>query len=134
MTLRRSSANLSRIAVISVAMTARSRAGSARIASSSAIVWRSWVISSSSSLRPRRVRRPRVMSKMWLACSSENENGSAIRAPRAAGRSSEPRMAAMTASSMSMARSRPSTMWARARALRSRNSLRRVSTSTWWAT
>ena len=37
------------------------------------------------------------MSRMWLACSSENSNGAARRASRAAGRSSEPRMAAMTA-------------------------------------
>ena len=40
---------------------------------------------------------------------------------RAAARSSDARMAAMTRSSMSMALSRPSTMWARASALRRRN-------------
>ena len=33
---------------------------------------------------------------MWLACSSEKSNGAAISASRAAGRSSEPRMVAMT--------------------------------------
>ena len=51
------------------------------------------------------------------ACTSVNAKGSAISAVRAAGRSSEPRMVAMTASSMSMALRRPSTMWARSRAL-----------------
>ncbi len=55
-----------------------------------------------------------------------------MRAVRAAGRSSEARIAAITASSMSMARNRPSTMWARSRALVRRNSERRVMTSIWW--
>ena len=73
------------------------------------------------------------MSRMWVAWISVKENGSAINAVRAVGRSSEPRMVAMTASSMSMARSRPSTMWARSCALRSRNSVRRVMTSIWWS-
>ncbi len=74
------------------------------------------------------------MSKMWFACSSLNEKGSPMRFARASGRSAEARIVAMTASSMSMARSSPSTMWARASALRRRNCDRRVTTSTWCAT
>ena len=70
---------------------------------------------------------------MWVAWISEKENGSAISDVRADGRSSEPRMVAITASSMSMARRSPSTMWARSCALRSRNSVRRVTTSIWWS-
>ena len=97
-------------------MTPRSLPSSDRIASSSAIVARSFSISSSSSVRPSRVRRPSVMSRMWVACISVKENGSAISAVRASGRSSDARMVAITASSMSMARRRPSTMWARFRA------------------
>ena len=74
------------------------------------------------------------MSRMWVACTSVNENGSAISAVRAAGRSSDARMVAMTASSMSMARRRPSTMWARLRAL-SQPELASggVMTSIWWS-
>ena len=71
---------------------------------------------------------------MWVAWTSVNEKGSAIRVARASGRSSDPRMAAITASSMSMAFSRPSTMWARSWYFFKRNSERRVTTSTWWAT
>jgi len=52
---------------------------------------------------------------------------------KAEGRSSELRMVAITASSMSSARSSPSTMWARLRALSSRNCVRRVTTSIWCA-
>ena len=63
----------------------------------------------------------------------EGERARPSSAVRAVGRSSEPRMVAITASSMSMARRRPSTMWARSRALRSRNSERRVTTSIWWS-
>jgi hypothetical protein len=84
-------------------------------------------------LRPRRVRRPRVMSRMWLACSSENSKGAAISALRAAGRSSEPRIVAMTGRACRWPCRSPSTMWARASALRRRNSVRRVTTSTWCA-
>jgi len=74
------------------------------------------------------------MSRMCVACTSVNEKGSAIKAVRAAGRSSEPRIVAITASSMSMARSRPSTMCARLRAFSSLNSERRRMTSIWWST
>ena len=73
------------------------------------------------------------MSRMWVACTSVKEKGSAISDVRASGRSAEARMVAMTASSMSMARSRPSTMWARLRALSRRNCERRVMTSIWWS-
>ena len=65
------------------------------------------------------------MSRMWVACTSVNENGSAMSDVRASGRSSDARMVAITASSMSIALSRPSTMWARLRAFSSRNSERR---------
>ena len=98
------------------------------------MVSRSSAISSSRSERPRRVSRDRVMSRMCSAWVSENSNGSACRASRAAGLSSEARMAAMMASIMSSALSRPSTMWARFWALSSRNSDRRVMTSIWWPT
>ena len=73
------------------------------------------------------------MSRMCVACTSVNENGSAINAVRASGRSAEARMVAMTASSMSIARRRPSTMWARLRAFSRRNSERRRITSIWWS-
>ena len=65
------------------------------------------------------------MSRMCVACTSVNENGSAISAVRASGRSADARMVAMTASSMSMARSRPSTMCARLRAFSRRYAERR---------
>ena len=65
------------------------------------------------------------MSRMWVACTSVNENGSAISEVRASGRSADARMVAMTASSMSMARRRPSTMCARLRAFSSRYADRR---------
>ena len=57
------------------------------------------------------------MSRMYSACISENSNGAAMSASRAAALSSEARMAAMISSIMSRALSRPSTMWARSRAL-----------------
>ena len=110
---RRSSANFSRISASSSLMTVRRTPSSARIASSSAIVSRSLAISVSRSTRARRVSRPSGMSRMCSACTSENSKGSAMSAVRAAARSSEPRMRAMTSSMTSTALSRPSTMWAR---------------------
>ena len=79
MTVRRSLANFSRISPSSAAITPRSLAGSARIDSSSAISSSSLAISSSRLVRPSRVSRARVMSRMWLACSSENSKGAACR-------------------------------------------------------
>ena len=78
-TVRRSLANFSRISPSSVAITPRSLAGSLRIDSSSAISSSSLASSSSRLVRPSRVSRARVMSRMWLACSSENSNGAACR-------------------------------------------------------
>ena len=120
MMLRRGLSNLSRMVVISVSMTPRSLASSDRIDSSSAMVARSSSISASNSERPSRVRRPSVMSRMCVACTSVNEKGSAISEVRASGRSADARMVAITASSMSMARRRPSTICARLRAFSSR--------------
>jgi len=100
------------------------RAGAERVTqnrSSCSIVAFNWAISVSSSLRPRPRQSTKVMSRMWFACSSLKENGSLMRLALASARSSEARILAITASSMSMARSSPSTMCARASALRRRN-------------
>ena len=106
-----------------------SRPSSARISSSSAIVTRSVASSSCSSVRPSRVRRPSGVSKMWLACTSEKPNGSAMSPLRASGRSAEARIRLMTSSSESTARSNPSTRCARSPARARRNSERRRTTS-----
>ena len=74
------------------------------------------------------------MSRMSIACSSENSNGSAIRPALAAAASSLARIRAMIASITSSALMRPSRMCSRRRALSRRNSERRVMTSTWWRT
>ncbi len=71
------------------------------------------------------------MSRMYSACTSLNSNGAACSASRAAALSAEARMVAMISSMRSSALSRPSTMWARSWAFLSRNSERRVMTSTW---
>ena len=71
---------------------------------------------------------------MWVAWMSLKAKSSPCRAAMAAPRSSDARMVAMMASIMSSALIRPSTMWARACALRRRCSERRVMTSIWWAT
>ena len=70
-------------------MTLRSLPSSARMASSSAMVSRSSASSSSSLARPRRVSRPSCMSRMCSAWTSENSNGSAMSASRAAPLSSD---------------------------------------------
>ena len=82
------------------------------MASSSAIVWRNFAISSSRSARPNRVKRASCMSRMCSACTSLNSNGAAISLSRASPRLSDSRMAAMMASIMSRALISPSTMCA----------------------
>ena len=67
-----------------------------------------------------------------MAWRSENSYGAAIRPALAAAASSLARIRAMIASMTSSALMRPSRMCSRSRALRRRNSERRVMTSTWW--
>ena len=86
------------------------RRGSPR---ASAIVSRSAASSVSRSILASRVSWPSCRSRMCSACTSENSNGAAVSPARAAARSSEARMRAMTSSMTSTALSRPSTMWAR---------------------
>ena len=71
------------------------------------------------------------MSRIALAWSS-SISSSSIRPWRASSTSGERRISAMTSSSMSSALTRPRRMWARSSASRSRNSVRRRMTSTWW--
>ena len=132
--VRLASTNRSRSTASSLRITPRSRASSARMASSSAMVARSSSNSAASSLRPRRVRRPSGVSRMWLAWTSENAKGFAMRPLRASGRSADERIRAITSSSMSTARSRPSTTCARSVARARRYSERRRTTVIWCAT
>ena len=131
--VRRSSPYLSTISVSSSATICRCRDTFARMSSrsaiSSSILARSSMIFWRSSAASRRS----CMSRIALAWISSISRSS-ISPRRASSTSGDRRISAITSSSWSSALTRPRRTWARFSASRSRNSVRRRMTSTWWVT